>query len=48
MVDPDKINSVTFLFLIVLLLLFPYYKFSNVDILSQFHLITIQSVQEEM
>lgn len=48
MVDPDKINSVTFLFLIVLLLLFPYYKFSNVDILSQFHSITIQSVQEEM
>lgn len=48
MVDPDKINSVTFLFLIVLLLLFPYYKFSNVDILSQSHSITIQSVQEEM
>ena len=48
MVDPDKINSVTFLFLIILLLLFPYYKFSNVDILSQFHSITIQSVQEEM
>lgn len=48
MVDPDKINSVTFLFLIILLLLFPYYKFSNVDILSQSHSITIQSVQEEM
>ena len=48
MVDPDKINSVTFLFLIILLLLFPYYKFSNVDILNQFHSITILSVQEEM